>query len=195
MPKDLMNYSGIKVEIEINKENYESELYDNLTIDDTDLDKEFRQQPRLFAWWAAVETLIKDLYETRKMQLKRLYAVLDSRVREDGKATKTKLTEKMVENTVITKPEYQKAENELSKIRKQFGLAHVGKEAFEQRKEMLISLGANRRSEVSANPVVKKEKNKIEVVHTIKEREQAKQEKQEQKEEQKQEPKSPWVRP
>jgi hypothetical protein len=177
MPRDLMNnYSGIKVEIEINKENYESELYDNLTIDDTDLDKEFVEQPRLFAWWAAVETLIKDLYETKKTQLKRDYAVIDARVREEGKITETRLTEKMIENTVITDPKYQIAENELAEIRKQFSLAHVGKEAFEQRKEMLISLGANRRSEVSANPIVKKEKNKIEVVHTIKEREQEKQE-------------------
>ncbi len=178
MTKELRNnFSGIEINLTIDKENYKSELYTDLIIDDNDLDDEFMEQPRKFAWWAAVEALAKDLYEVKKMELKRLYAITDANARAEGKASRTKKTEKMVENEVLTNQEYQIAENALAEIRKQYNLAHAGKEAFEQRKEMLISLGANYRAEVSADPTIMKERAKLKAIRLAKDREQKKEKK------------------
>lgn len=165
MTKELMNnFSGIEINLTIDGENYKSELHTDLIIDDNELDDEFMEQSRKFAWWAAVEVLAKDYYEVKKMELKRLYAVTDAMSREEGKASGTKKTEKMVENEVLTNQVYQKTENELAEIRKQYGLAHAGKESFEQRKEMLVSLGANYRAEIGADPTVMKDKAKFKAI-------------------------------
>jgi hypothetical protein len=164
------NYSGIQIDVVIQGEKYASDLNLDLLINDSLLEEEFIDQPRKFAWWAAVEILARDQFEVKKTQLKRLYAVIDKRTRDAGVESGKKLTEKMVENTVLTDLEYQKAENELGNIKKQYNFAHVGKEAFEQRKEMLISLGANYRAEITADPTIVKEKEKIRAERVKKQR-------------------------
>ena len=63
----------------------------------------------------------------------------------------------MVENEVITDPRYQKTMTEYLSIKKDHGMLQAGREAFTQRKEMLISLGANYRAEGNADPVILQE--------------------------------------
>jgi vacuolar-type H+-ATPase subunit D/Vma8 len=60
----------------------------------------------------------------------------------------------MVENTVIANEEYQKAMFQYLELKKQLGMLQAGKDAIEQKKDMLISLGANYRAEASSNPSI-----------------------------------------
>lgn len=69
-----------------------------------------------------------------------------------------KLTEKMVENEVITNPLYEAAMQAYLQAKKEHGLLMVGREAMGHRKEMLISLGANYRAEANDPYVAQKSK-------------------------------------
>jgi len=160
------NFTGLEVNVTIDGISYEASLEEDITIDGQDLDAEFLTQARKFAWWAMVSELAKDLMNRRKYDLDQLYARQDHRVRMEAScppspAKPVKLTEKMVENSVITSPEYKTAYESYLDTKKYYGMLSAGREAFVQRKEMLISLGANYRAEGNADPVLLQEKAKI----------------------------------
>lgn len=163
-----MDFRGLEVRFEINGVTYEGSLDDEITIESADLDGEFVEQARKFAWWAMLSELAKDKQAVIKNELDQLYARLDHKVRSEaaaatdpaGKSAPVKLTEKMVENSVITDPMYQKVMKEYLEAKKEYGLLSAGRDAFAQRKEMLISLGANYRMQ-SFDPVVNTEKARV----------------------------------
>ncbi len=169
------NFTGLEVRVEIEGITYEASLEEDIEIDGQDLDAEFLTQARKFAWWAMVSELAKDLMNRRKYELDQLYARLDHKVRMEAScppppAKPIKLTEKMVENSVITSPEYKTAYESYLEIKKYHGMLSVGREAFVQRKEMLISLGANYRAEGSADPVLLQERAKAKAAEVARRR-------------------------
>lgn len=137
-----------------------SEIQDDLYINHADLQEEFLRQPELFAWWASTCELAKDLVARQKFLLERLAANIDHQARMEAETASqalgktVKLTEKMVENTVIGNKEYQTAMFQYLELKKQYGMLQAGKDAIEQKKDMLISLGANYRAEASSNPSI-----------------------------------------
>ena len=136
--------------ISINGIEYDNNLEEDLRVDRTDLDSAFATQHELFAKYATMHELAKDNLERTKRMLDILYAQIDREKRvaakqEQAMNSKFKYTEKMCENEVITDPRYQEMHIKLLDAKKLVGVLGVGKEAFAQRKEMLISLGANQR--------------------------------------------------
>lgn len=133
----------------------ESDLY----IDHGNLEEEFLNQPEKYAWWGATAEIAKDLVARQKFLLERLAAILDHHIRTGavtesvpGKAVR--LTEKQIEHSINSNEDYQKAMFSYLDLKKQLGLLQAGKDAIEQRKDMLISLGANYRAEASSNPSI-----------------------------------------
>jgi len=151
------NFAGLEVQTEIGGVEYNATLEEDIEIDPSDLDAEFVEQPRKFAWWAMVCELAKDQLARRKYDLEKLYAVVDADRRMDAVKSKVKKTERMIENEVITDKRYQQAKLDMLDAKRQHGILYAGKQAFEQRKEMLISLGANYRAEGNADPVLLQE--------------------------------------
>jgi len=164
-----MDFRGLEVQFEINGVTYEGALDEEIMIDSADLDSEFVEQARKFAWWAMLSELAKDKQAVIKNELDQLYARLDHKVRSEaaaatdptGKSAPVKLTEKMVENSVITDPTYQKLMKQYLEAKKEYGLLSAGRDAFAQRKEMLISLGANYRMQSMDHPAVTAEKARV----------------------------------
>lgn len=136
----------IRVSLDLDGVEFQRDLADDVPISSA-IDEEFMEQSDRFAWWATVVELARDKVARTKYQLDRIYALKDHSVRLDLTANKAKITEKIVENSVITSKEYQECMFELLEAKKQLGLAQAGKEALIQRKDMLISLGANLRAE------------------------------------------------
>jgi hypothetical protein len=141
----------ISVNLKLDGADFSRELSDDIPIQSPDLDMEFVEQPERFAWWATVVELAKDRMARTKYQLERIYALKDHAVRLELTEAKAKITEKIVENSVVTSKEYQECMLDLLETKKQLGLAMAGKESMIQRKDMLISLGANLRAEGSSN--------------------------------------------
>jgi hypothetical protein len=150
---------NIQVTCEIDGVVHDLDIDDEIGIDAQDLDGEFVEQARKFARWAMLSELAKDKVATLKNRLEQLYARTDHRVRQEALTSNppVRLTEKMVENSVITDGDYQQLLEALLRARKEHGLLVQGRESFIQRKEMLISLGANYRAEGAADPVVLRE--------------------------------------
>jgi len=158
-----MNFKGLEVTFEVNGITYSGGLDSDLEIDRDDLNGEFQEQAKKFAWWAALSELAKDKQAGLKHELDKVYARLDHASRSNAAASipPVKLTEKMVENEVITSPIYEQAMQNYLQAKKEYGLLMAGREAMSQRKEMLISLGANYRAEANDPLIVQHEKSKV----------------------------------
>ncbi len=151
MSFDSQQKTKVTVDLDLDGVNFQRTLSDDLPINGADINGEFMEQSELYAWWATVSELARDKVARTKYQLERIYALKDHEVRLELTAAKAKVTEKVVENAVITSEEYQTTMLELMSCKKQLGLTLAGKEALIQRKDMLISLGANMRVEGGGN--------------------------------------------
>lgn len=155
-----------------NDDNLEVELVDSFTIGETahpnklrqhvfinrsDLSNEFAEHAERFAWYATAYELASDEELRLKEHLARVYAQVDAHVRAEAKAAATKLTEKMVENTVITHPKYVQVQEKYLDAKRNTGLLKAARDSMIHRRDMLISLGANYRAEGRSDISLKEE--------------------------------------
>jgi len=126
---------------------YENTLLEDSRINQGDLAGDFEHHPQVFARWATLYEMSLDYVERLKRGNERDYARLDHLVRMDGKASSVKLTEKMVENTVITHPDYLESLNNYLGAKLTSGLLKAARDAMIHRRDMLIQLGATHRAE------------------------------------------------
>jgi len=132
-----------------------STAQEDLSIDRSDLSGEFERHAQAFNVYATSYELCLD-YETRlKSELERLYAVLDVASRSEMENAKVKVTEKKVENMVITSAEYVKKQSLYFDACLQTKLMKATRDAMMAKKDCLISLGANIRAELASEPYMK----------------------------------------
>lgn len=130
---------------------YESTLDKDLYINRSDLSSEFSTHAERFAYYATCFEIASDKLRRLEVDLKRMYAVLDYQKRMEMQSSGVKTTEKMIENMVLTADEYVALQTELLDAEKQVGLLKAARDSMAQRKEMLVSLGANQRTEFRAD--------------------------------------------
>lgn len=124
------------------------DLQAELEIDPTELDKELIEQPSKFAWVASLHEHAKDMANQLKSELEELKAELDTEVRIKAAEEETKVTEAMVKNLVLQDDRYKFANEAYLAANRLANLLGVGREAFNMRANMLISLSANKRMEL-----------------------------------------------
>ena len=151
------SFDGLTSDLSLGDHLYENTLEEDVKINDDCLDEEFLNQPERFAWWATFENLKRGEAAELKNDLGELDARLGFAERGNLNNLKVKYTERMIAEHVITHPEHTKTQQQLMDAQKQLGQATAGRQAMEQRKEMLISLGANYRAEGAADPVILRE--------------------------------------
>ena len=120
---------------------------EHLDLRSKPIQEAFFEQAELFGWYTTAYELAMDQEARLKEELARTYARLDHMHRTNAKASGVKMTEKMVENTVITDPTYTKAHGDYLDAKRNTGLLKATKEAMIHRRDMLIQLGANYRAE------------------------------------------------
>jgi len=183
MDKD---FNGLATPLQVNDRDWGNPIADDVQIDNGNLDQEFLGQAEKYAWWAFLTEHAKDQVNQIKSELDVLYARLDHKVRTkaqiaavDAKTNKQvpiKYTEKMVENEVTTSTEYQELLSRYNNAKKQAGLATAGMMAMNQRRDMLLQLGANYRTEGQADPIILKEAAREKAARYAEERERRKEE-------------------
>ena len=146
-----MELSVLNFEVALNGKTYDNDAATALRIDRTNLDEEFANQHTRFAYYATLHEMAKDKAARLKVSLETLYAQLDHEKRMAAKAVqaadpKFKYTESMCENEIKTDQRYQLKQQEMLDANQLAGVLGVAREAFQQRKDMLISLGANARA-------------------------------------------------
>lgn len=120
---------------------------EHLDVRSKHIDDCFCEHAELFSWYATAFELALDLEVRSKEELARTYAVIDHKTRTDAKAAGIKMTEKMVENTVITNPAYVESQSIYHDNKRNTGLLKAAREAMIQRRDMLIQMGATYRAE------------------------------------------------
>lgn len=131
----------------IGDETFPNELRYHVSLQHKPIQEAFVEHAELFAWYATAYELASSHESNLKTELGRKYAILDANARQQAKQANVKMTEKMVENTVITSPAYRSLEDEYLKAKRSTGLLKAAKDAMIHRRDMLIQLGANYRAE------------------------------------------------
>lgn len=161
---DIKRKEMLEIEVRTNNALVKANLADDLEIDTGDINKAYIEQPGKFAYWATVALQAKFVYERKKQEVNRqeeylkktMYGELDSIIRKQMEMDGEKITEsKVVSNICINEAyleEQQKLyelQDELLVLQERYHQLDVAKEAMNQRKDMLISLGAQLRQENS----------------------------------------------
>lgn len=132
---------------------YDLPIAEYLAVDPSHLEHEFTVHTQRVAivGFAYEKALIH--VQKLETQLGRMYALCDAKVRINltFDLGNKKPTEAMVENAVRVEPEYQELENELLSAKEHLGVLRVLKDAMAHRKDVLVGLAANYRSEIQAD--------------------------------------------
>ncbi len=130
---------------------YEKEI----RIDETALDVEWLEQPKLFMRYARYAAETQKMLDLAKTNLDLVKAELDKAVRENpDKFGIGKLTETVVLNTILSLPEYKEANEKYINAKYEAEIAKSAVRAFEQRKEALENLVRLHGQEYFAGPKV-----------------------------------------
>ena len=124
----------------------------------------FCNQPAKFAWWATVTAQSKSLVDKKKLEIDRkeeylkktLVGELDMEVRTELELNGEKITETKVTNSIYkhekyleTQKELYKLKEELLKLQSEYSVLEIARDSMIERKDMLISLGAQLRNELN----------------------------------------------
>ena len=138
------------------------DLVEELKFTAENLNQAYIEQPAKFAYWSAQVNKSKFMLEKKKLELeqldsylkKTLMGELDQEVRENMAMEGERVTEARVTARVYIHPRYletvrrvNQLQKELVELQYQTDTLYTAKDAFIQRKDMIISLGANLRQE------------------------------------------------
>lgn len=135
-----------------------------LDVDPEDLDDQMAEQPSLFAYCAAGAAIWEGRGDDLEFSYRILRAEMDGNIRRLATKAGEKLTETDIKSRIRLDEDYQDAERAAIEARKVAGMLRAIANACRDRKEMLQSIGANRRVEMGATDMhTKTEK----VRHTV----------------------------
>ena len=112
----------------------------DVSIDLHHLDKACLDQPALYLKYSEEYTKKRAEYDFKKERLDVLRAETDRRVRDEAIKDGIKLTEAMVQASIMVDPAFQAAQEELIKLNEEVNLINNTKVALEHRKEMIGNL-------------------------------------------------------
>ena len=159
------------------------DLSKDLKIDMDNINKAFCDQPAKFAWWATVTAQAKTLVDRKKLEIakqeeylkKTLVGELDAIVRTNLELNGEKVTETKVSNSIYSHELYLQTQEELHKLREELlelqqnlSVLEIARDAMIQRKDMLISLGAQIRNETSNSELCLKKATAKKIVNKYK---------------------------
>lgn len=154
----------LKITVKLDKSTQSVDLDADLAVERTKINDELAEQPGLFAWYATIHELYRNKVLALKEQIDVLEAQLDQELRakwnepEWGKRTEDAIKARIKLNT-----KRQDLAAQFLEAQKNQGILGVAKSAFEQRKDMLISIAANMRGESDLELKVSKEKVKAQL--------------------------------
>ncbi len=141
--------------LQVGEMTFESKLQDDLYVDRSDLNNAFIRHPERYAFYATCYEIAAAKENTYKVNLDRLYAILDHEKRGELQMAGVKTTEKMVENSVITDDRYVALQDEYLRASKDASICKAAMFAMQHRKDMLIQLGSAARAELNADVSLK----------------------------------------
>lgn len=122
------------------------QLAEDLSIKSSGLDEAVRNQASMFAWYSQQAANARHQYERAKLMADHMTSKLSAHHRE-SLAAKGKTTEAQIEAAVKCDQRWIDANLRMIDARKIFDIANDSRAAFEQRKDMLVQVSVDRRTE------------------------------------------------
>lgn len=161
------DYSVLQMTVNLrDDETVSLDLSSDMIINVANINESYINQPARYAYWATLATLARSKANKLKSQIDKeqdylktvLTGTLDGKVRTQLELDGEKVTETKVTNAIFTHPEYISCKMKISELQDKFieadeqaRLLEVGRETMNQRKEMLISLGAQLRTDFDSS--------------------------------------------
>jgi hypothetical protein len=133
--------SGLKVFVDV------AQLKSDLQVNPNDLDDAVISQAPMFVHYAQQAALARRQWEKSKLAAEVTESQVDAAWRKKFAEDGTKVTEKMVENAVKSDPRVVKAKTQAIEARALFDIANDAREAYMQRKDMVVQISVDRRRE------------------------------------------------
>lgn len=133
--------------------NYTYTIPDVVKMSDKDLSKDLKEQASRYLWFRTLSNRLMAKRDNISNHLRSLLASTEINIRRLAESSGTKTTEAAVKAQVELDPEVNKIKTFLGEAEAEFAMCQSIQYAFEQRKDMIVSLGANMRAELNAfNP-------------------------------------------
>lgn len=118
-----------------------------ISLDPNDLNDQMAQQPAMYAWVGVCRALAAEHYDKCKTSVETIKAQKSKHYRLQRDKKNLKNTEKAVEADVSVDSDYLEAVEAMHEAKKNRDVLSAALDAFEQRKDMLQSIGSNLRNE------------------------------------------------
>jgi len=148
---------SLPVSVRINGKIYELDYERELSCSEESINEDLKSQAPLFAWYAVMQELADEAAAEMKLALEITQARLGEKHRAALVAAGVKPTEAMVDAKVKLDEEYQSAVILRNDCDKNAGILRAIKEAFNHRKDCLISLASNMRCQSDPEIFIKKQ--------------------------------------
>lgn len=127
-----------------------SEIESELKIDSENLSEELANQAATYVYHAEKAVSAEAEYNSFKTRVGELYAMLDKEVRAQAEADKKKITEKVVENTILQHKDYKAALDHLGRLKANMDILKARREGMRERGAMLVQMCSMKRTEMEA---------------------------------------------
>lgn len=153
---------AMNFKIEIDKDRtYKLNLGEDLKIDEAQIDEHLTKHPDLAGWYATIAAQAKAKVERIEFELDEFEYRLDLDIREEAsKDSDIKLTEPRIKALVKTDSKRLAIVNRLLEAKEQMEIAVAARDAFNHRKDCLISLGLNMRARYDSEMNINKKRQK-----------------------------------
>jgi hypothetical protein len=149
---------------------------DDLQIDRMDLSNAFANQASLFAYYAERHAVMLRQEARMKLKVEIARAKAYRAIRDEAVANKEKKTEGQIEAEVLRNTEYITSVFHHNEAKSLLALAHSAMEAFKQRRDMLVQLGASEREELKGDLAMRSRQDRETGMARVRERLHAEQE-------------------
>jgi hypothetical protein len=139
------------IEIRFGSQTYRGNYLNDLDIKEQDINDELKKQPVRYVFWARMTAFAKVVYAKWKRELDKYSGQTYSFIRREMEARGEKFSERLLDSKVLLDVKYQELSDKVLRARLQLDHLTSIKDAFQQRKDLLMSLGANLRDEWDTN--------------------------------------------
>lgn len=121
-----------------------------IEIDEANIGRELAEHSAKLVFVAEQAIKAQLAYDSFKLKVNELAALIDRDARIKAEEEKKKVTEKVIQNEVDTNEEYKKASQHLLQLKANAEILKARKEAWRERGSMLVQLSSNKRAEMEA---------------------------------------------
>ena len=131
------------------------QLREDLHFSETDIDGASIEQASMFAYYAELAMKAQIQADKFKNRVELLESHIAQELRDDAIETGKKVTEASIKQSISGDRRYIKAQLDSSKAKAQFDFTKNALEAFKQRKDMIIQIAVNRRTERESKVLIR----------------------------------------